>query len=121
MTKNWEKQFDEKFTDKFGNTTKILVWKKRRLSRIIPDPGAIKQFISDLLKAEREKGFIAGSELTGRLATEERAKLVEKIEKKASKLYCTAEHLGYHNKDCDGMCEKHGLQRAIKLIKGEKQ
>ena len=61
----------------------------------------IKQFISTLLKAERQS-------------------IIEMIKKRADKLYCTAEHLGYHDKECDGLCKKHGLKEVIKLIKSLK-
>lgn len=37
--------------------------------------------------------------------------LKEKIKAKANKLYCTAEHLGYHDKNCEGVCEKTSLKR----------
>ena len=48
---------------------------------------------------------------------EEKAK---KIEELTSKMYCSEEELGYHNKECDGMCQKYGLLLAQKIIRDVK-
>ena len=48
---------------------------------------------------------------------EEKAK---KIEELTSKMYCSEEHLGYHNKECDGVCQKYGLLLAQQIIRGNK-
>lgn len=64
------------------------------------------------------------SKLDGRLKSFLKAKLdqqkqdlIKKIKERADKLYCTAEHLGYHDKNCEGLpCEKAVLLDIIKFL-----
>ena len=48
---------------------------------------------------------------------QQQQEIIKLLEKEKDKLYCTAEHLGYHDKNCSGACEKEGYKEAIKLIK----
>lgn len=76
-----------------------------------------KQLKQILIKV-RNGGFItpAIAEIMC-LRKEERDEIITKLQKRANKLYCTAEHLGYHDKNCEGACEKDGLKDVIKLLK----
>jgi hypothetical protein len=47
----------------------------------------------------------------GKTKQEVKKEICEEIEKRMSKLYCTADELGYHDKNCEGLpCEKAVLQ-----------
>ena len=44
----------------------------------------------------------------------------QEIGKLSEGMYCSKEHLGYHNKECDGACQKYGLLLAQQIIRGTK-
>ena len=85
---------------------------------------AAQAFVLDLfrqeLQAQRTKmdkhisGLIKeNTDLEGKLY-DLRTDFVEKLEKRKEKLYCTADELGYHDKNCKGLpCEKAVLSDLI--------
>ncbi len=95
-TPNWEKEFDERWTNCPNNPTALFG---------LGDIDAIKSFIRTLIslkEQEVEKG------------------IVKYLDKRMSKLYCTADLLGYHNKNCEGLpCEKSVLQDLKQFLTKE--
>ena len=86
LSQDWRERFDEKIQQ--------LIDSGFRLGdgRI-----ELKSFIEKLLQEEREK--------------------IEKmLYREKDGLYCTADELGYHDKNCDGACEKTAIIRIISLL-----
>ena len=86
LSQDWRERFDDQFIID-KYTGKILITEAEK----------IKSFIEKLLQEEREK--------------------IEKmLYREKDGLYCTADELGYHDKNCDGACEKTAIIRIISLL-----
>ena len=60
-------------------------------------------------------------EFIDELLQEQREDIIKTLKERADKLYCTADHLGYHDKNCEGLpCEKSVLEVIITKIKESK-
>lgn len=103
------KELAEFMHNEYENYAIKVGWKTQKKCQTLFD---------ELPPANREVMLWVAKSVYDKLLQAQKEEIIKIIGKRADKLYCTAEHLGYHDKNCEGLsCEKAVLEDLKSKIK----